>query len=224
MLVCRIYEAHSHDKIVYGSCNIRGYEQGGWFPINSFGFGFESKDKAGGSKPTGAQGPAGNSPATRTGTAPGPSSQQKGSSDNGAEESKISISKPVDTGTCDLMKLAMQDRKKTKGRESKLQADIHLLSFIEISSGARATFPNLMVHLEGVLVKNWRVNASGDERAEEELDLQYDRAAMKYVATTDGRVFIKCPPRGWDQTEDKEFTWESGWAQFTNQMKFVDRV
>jgi hypothetical protein len=226
MLVCKIYEDPTgKDKKVYGSCNIKGYETGGWFPINSFSFGFEAKEKGGANKSAGGKGGAGgaNSGAPAGGSS-ATSSQQKGSSDSGSEESQIRIEKPVDTGTCDLMKLAMQDRKKTKGRESKLQADIHLLSFIEISGGARATFPNLMIHLEGVLVKNWEVTGSADERAEESLALQYDRAAMKYVATRDGKEYMDCPARGWDQHEDKEFDWGSNWKQYTKNLLFVPRV
>jgi hypothetical protein len=222
MLVCRIYESESGSgRKVHGSCNIKGYEGGGWFPINSFGFGFEPKEKGRRDRGDGGKGAGGGTPGGRQAPPVALSPQQKGPSDKDTEDSVVNITKPIDTGSCDLMQLAMEDRKKKKGIESKLQADIHLLSFIDIA-GRRSTFPNLMVHLEAVLVKNWKVNASGDDRPEEDLELRYDRAAMKYVATTDGKVFIDCPARGWDQTGDKPFTWVDGkWKEFTQNMQFV---
>jgi hypothetical protein len=72
-----------------------------------------------------------------------------------------------------------------------------------------------MIHLEGVLIKQWRVNASGDERAQEELELQYDRAAMHYVSTKDAKEFRYYGPRGWNQTTDKPFIWQEGmWKDY----------
>jgi type VI protein secretion system component Hcp len=224
MLVCRIYETDGKRK-VHGSCTVRGYEAGGWFPINSFGFGFdpEKHQKKGRDKNDGGKGPGGGTPGGRPSTPIALAPQQKGLSAKDTDDSTVKISKPIDTGTCDLMQLAMEDRKKKKGIESKLMADIHLLSFIDIA-GRRATFPNLMVHLEAVLVRDWNVEASGDDRPEESLELRYDRAAMKYVATTDGKVFIDCPARGWDQTADKSFTWEdSKWKDFTKNMEFKNK-
>jgi hypothetical protein len=218
MLVCKVYETES-GCLVAGSCFIKGYEQGGWFPINSFGFGFEHKDKGGkaGANKT-AQGGGGNANA-RPRVALSGQGNQSGASESETEESKVSINKFVDTGTCDLMALAMRDRKKKKGRESKVKADIHLLSIVEVRGGDRFTFPNLMIHLEGVLVRNWKLDASGDERGEESLDLQYDRVAMNYTSTGDGKIFAFCAPRGWDQTEDKEFTWGNNWDKYLEKLK-----
>jgi hypothetical protein len=224
MLVCRIYETDGKRK-VHGSCTVKGYEAGGWFPINSFGFGFDpDKQRERRNKTDGGKGPGGAGSGGRQGTPIALAPQQpKGLSAKETDDSVVSISKPIDTGSCDLMQLAMEDRKKKKGIESKLQADIHLLSFIDIA-GRRATFPNLMVHLEAVLVRDWKVEASGDDRPEESLELRYDRAAMKYIATTDGKVFIDCPARGWDQTGDKPFTWEDGkWKEFTKNMDFKNK-
>jgi hypothetical protein len=221
MLLCRVYEDPSK-LLVTGSCNIKYYDDMGWFPIESFSFGFEHKEKnkgAGNNKQGGgsANRSAGGGTATGPG-APRPApNQQHGSTDSSAEQSKIGISKPVDSATCDLMFLAMRDRNKKKGDESKIQADIHLLAFLD---GPRLSYPSLMIHLAGVLIKNWRVNASGDERAGEELEFQYDRAAMQYVSTKDAKEFKYFGPRGWNQTTDKEFT-EGPWKEYMGHLSAV---
>jgi hypothetical protein len=227
MLVCRIYEDVSA-LLVTGSCNIRHYDTKGWFPIESFSFGFEHKDKdkgAGNNKQSGGSANRSAGGGTSTGSgAPRPATgQQQGSSDSSAEQSKVGISKPIDTATCDLMFLAMRDRNKKKGAESKIQADIHLLSVVD-AVGPRWSYPSLMIHLEGVLIKNWRVNASGDERAGEELELQYDRAAMHYVSTKDAKEFRYYGPRGWNQTTDKEFTWEGQWKEYVGHLSNLSKV
>jgi hypothetical protein len=224
MLLCKVYDGPNGKSLVTGSCNIRYYDKDGWFPIESVGFGVDAKDKGGGNNRQGgasAKRPAVGGAGARPTAPPPAASPQKGASDREPpDETKISISKLVDTGTCDLMFLAMRDRNKPKGQASKIQADIHLLSVVD-AVGSRWSYPNLMIHLEGVLVTSWRVNASGDERAEEELELKYDRVAMKYVSTKDAKEFMYYGPRGWDQYTDEPFTWAGQWNQYLDHLSHL---
>jgi hypothetical protein len=218
MLVCRVYE-HAKKPLVAGSCNMRDYDEGGWFPINSFDFGIESESKSS-KKAVGANGAAPTNAGGRPiALAPAHGHSRGASESDDKDTSKCTIGKLVDMGTCDLMKLAMEDRKETKCRDSKKRADIHLLSIVDIAGGSRFTFPNVMVHLEGVLVKDWKFNADGDDRGTENLSLQYDRVAMNYVSTGDGKIFVFGNARGWDQTEHKPWDWGNNWDQFLHRIK-----
>ena len=113
----------------------------------------------------------------------------------------MTLSKEIDATTCYLMWLAMVERKSKKGVHDKSTADIHVLSSVTIDN-RRHIYPSLMIHLEGVAVQAWSVSASGDERPSENIGLKYDKAAMNYRATPDGKQFQDHPPGGmsWDQT------------------------
>ena len=54
-----------------------------------------------------------------------------------------------------------------------------------------------------VLVRGWNINAQGDDRPTETLQLWYDKAAMKYFSTTDGEIWAQGGiTSGWDQSID----------------------
>ena len=67
--------------------------------------------------------------------------------------------------------------------------------------------------------KDWKFSADGDDRGTETLSFQYDRVAMNYVSTGDGKIFLFGNPRGWDQTEHKPWDWGNNWDKFLKRIK-----
>jgi type VI protein secretion system component Hcp len=216
MIVARIYKSSGspNDK-VKGSCTIAGYreEDGdanakGWFAANSFNFGFDAKQQdsdANGSQPRASQ-PRANAGA---GSGSGQNSVQPKSSDKQKSEvfSAISISKEVDSATSYLMFLAMEERKSKKGVDSGIHADIHILSSVDVQQQKRFIYPSLMIHLEGVRVEEWNIEGSGDERPSENVQLKYDRAAISYQKTRDGKTFEAANTSGWDQVKNASWSY-----------------
>ena len=78
-------------------------------------------------------------------------------------------------------------------------------------------FPYLMITLDRVLIKGWEISAQGDDRPTENLTLWYDRAAMRYFRTTDGKVWNSVEPKGWDQHADEEWIPSDGEAPYFKQ-------
>ena len=76
-----------------------------------------------------------------------------------------------------------------------------------------------MITLDRVLVKGWSINASGDDRPGENLELWYDRAAMRYYRTIDGSVWIGGDVSGWDQYKNEEWKPSDGEAKYFVQPK-----
>jgi hypothetical protein len=223
VIVARICDKNGKPIVQTGSSRIEGHRgEDGWFPIESFNFGFleksdDKKDPAGGAK--GQPGAGGKSPAA-------PPSPAGGKGEKGKDFSELSLEKQVDTVTCLLMVLAMKERKSKKGvsrdQETKLEADIHIISSVHVDQKAeRCTFTNLMIHLEAVNILGWEIRGSGDSRPTETIKLRYDRAAMIYVKTPDGKtVDPLIGPKGWDQTksvefDEGEFNWSrSKWEKY----------
>jgi type VI protein secretion system component Hcp len=73
------------------------------------------------------------------------------------------------------------------------------------STDPRFIFPYMLITLENVLVKSWNITASGDDRPSESISLWYDKAAMRYYRTKDGKVWIGGQVSGWNQKENKEW-------------------
>jgi type VI protein secretion system component Hcp len=189
-----------------GSCMIPNYVD--WFPVESFGFGFDPQTDSDNSTQTNGNSNGKNSKGSSA-TSPSPSTSP---SDREKYFTEVKLEKLVDLASCYLMQLAFEERKKKKGGdskiESKLTADIHVLSSATVDkSTSRHIFPSVMIHLEAVVVKGWDLNASGDERPTESVDIGYDRAAMKYVHTSDGKVYDELPPKGWDQANHVPWIW-----------------
>jgi hypothetical protein len=210
MIVARIRDAGK--IVVTGSCNIDRYsgQDDGWFPVESFNFGFtedaaqEDNDpspKAGPPKPSGNSAPGG-----------GPKGQGGGKKKD-KDFAELSLEKQIDTATCSLMYLAMEERKSKRGivksqggKARDLNADIHALGLIQSSqTKERCVYPLIMIHLEAVNILGWGIQGSGDNRPSENIKLRYDRAAMVYCATSDGLKFMMHGPRGWDQTTNEGF-------------------
>jgi hypothetical protein len=210
MIVAKLTE--SGHPIATGSCHIKGYDTGGWFPIESFTFGFDpdkgKKSRAGKGQGVGAVGSQNGAMNVRSQASLNGSAS---TTNNQSLETTVSLAKQIDTATCDLMFLSMRDQEKKTGDESFIKADIHVLSSVKITrpgSTAAHVFPNLMIHLAGVLVKQWNVQGNGDDRPTEDVTLLYDRSAIQYVHTKDGKLFMPHRARGWDQTKHLPFEFD----------------
>jgi type VI protein secretion system component Hcp len=209
MIVARICDTSGFPIVASGSCKIDNYDGApdGWFPIDQFSFGFHAKEEDTDPSAHPAKPPA--SKQNGTGHAPSPAGGKKGKSD-----AELRISKLIDTSTCILMTRAMSERKYKKGvakdQETPITMDIHIISSAAPDiKKARSHFTSLMVHLEAVNIQNWDISGSGDSRPTENVTVRYDRAAMIYVATKDAETFHVVGPKGWDQTENKEWTWNA---------------
>lgn len=198
------------EKYHYGTDNV------GWFPIESMNFGFQTVTESAADKTSGTPQTGG----TRSGPQPPPAPKAppaKGGKAGGESFTTITVSKFVDGTSTALMKFAMEDRKKTKADEKKLRkADFHFLHSVvgdrseigkptEYGRSGRFVFPYLMITLESVLIKGWNITASGDDRPTETLELWYDKAAMRYYYTNDGRVWNGGHAAGWDQSKNDEW-------------------
>jgi len=209
MIVARICNEKGKPLVGSGSCHIARYDgkDDGWFPVDSFDFGFNPKQDE--SNEPGAQ-----RPAQATGAKQGPPAhpQAPGGGKKGDKKdfAELQISKQLDTATLSLMLLAMQERKAKKGvgeKSTVLHADIHTISSMSFAKQDRFHYTSLMIHLEAVNVQSWKINGSGDSRPTENVSLRYDRAAMIYVSTGQGKDFLVVGPKGYDQTANEPWTW-----------------
>jgi type VI protein secretion system component Hcp len=114
--------------------------------------------------------------------------------------STLSLVKSIDSASCDLMFFSMQDRLKTKSTGDPLTADIH---FVEVVGADTKPVPYLRIRLENVLIKSWGIEADKDDRPTEKVLLKFDRAAMQYHATSDGKTFEPAGKKGWDQVSNQ---------------------
>jgi len=215
MIVARIVDKAGTAIAASGSVEIDKYniKTHGWFPIDSFSFGLQQKDKndqgAHGAKPVALGKASGSAPAPAPGAGKGGDNQKP----------ELTLQKLIDTATCSLMVLVMEVRGNKKGVGEKsipLNADIHVLSSMSIEKEPeRFTYTSLMIHLEAIDIKSWTIQASGDSRPTENVTLRYDRAAMVYVPTDGEHFQPHVGPKGWDQTENKRFDVEwTGWRDF----------
>ena len=212
------------DGIKAGGCTIQGGSdmqdyryaepEVGWFPIESASFGFPSESEAksnasqsGSSSQNRNNQGNGDSGSARTRVAAPSISESK----DGDPETKISIGKFVDAVTVTLMKIAMENKKNKKKTDKKkqnvLKADLHFLDSVsdKDDTKSRFVFPYMMIHIEDALIKNWQINAQGDERPQETLELWFDKVAMKYFKTTDGKVWNRTGCNGWDQHKNESW-------------------
>lgn len=200
-----------------------GQSDAGWFPIDSLQFGFNGQTE---SSAGGNGGGSGNSNGSGgSGGGSGNSSQSSSSSGSGGSKSEedftqLSISKHVDAATTHLMGYAMEDRKVTKADEDKLRkADIHFIDSVRMNTSGtdQFIFPYLMITLDRVLIKGWEISSQGDDRPTESLTLWYDRCAMRYFRTSDGKVWTSVEPKGWDQQANEPWVPSDGEAPYFKQ-------
>ena len=219
MIVARICDSSGKALVNVGTIRLAPYDGAadGWFPVDGFNFGFQDRGKDGGGGGGGAGGGAGAHAAPAKGGAPSHGAGPAGGHGKGGSEdfAELSIEKQVDTVSASLMLLAMKERKSKKGTsrdsETKLEADIHVVSSISLEKQqeGRFTYTSLMIHLEAVNIMSWDIRGSGDSRPTENVKLRYDRAAMIYFATAQGQTFLPVGPYGWDQTANSEFNWNT---------------
>jgi type VI protein secretion system component Hcp len=184
---------------VLGMCEINPYgdgacTEGGWYPVNSASFGFESAGSES-SEVTSQNGKSGAS-----------ASQKKtAASSEGSKDSEIKIEKNVDFSTANLMKVAMNCRsKRGKDKMTLTDADIHFVGTTRRDDGIH-TWAFLRIHLEAVVIKSWNLSASGDQRPTESITLGYEKIAMCYAGTADARIQDAKQNAGWDQAQNKDW-------------------
>lgn len=162
---------------IKGSCELPAYKE--WMPLTQVSFGFERERNKMESKDGGMD-----------------------FEDVRPDDiSTVTLDKFVDSASCELMALSMQDRLKTKGQNKPLNADI---SFLQTIAGQ--VFPFIQIVMENVLVKSWSLDGSGDERPTEQVVLWFEKVAMQYQFTEDGKTFSPAIRKGWDQKENKSWT------------------
>jgi type VI protein secretion system component Hcp len=181
-----------------------GESSAGWFPVESMNFGFQTVTESAAETTSSGQTTGGTVQAqTNTNTAPA----KGGKGGSGESFTTIQVSKFVDGTTTSLMRFAMQDRKVTRAdQKSMRKADFHFIHSVmgeDSVWNTRFVFPYMMITLENVLFKGWSVSASGDERPAETFELWYDKAAMRYYRTKDGRVWTGGDISGWDQSKNE---------------------
>ena len=164
---------------VAGDVQIPGYDNKKWFVAESFGFGVGKSVQASDSK----------------------QDIEIGRQD----EQELSIEKSVDVATVYLMHRAMKGRSGA-GDSGFFTLDIHLIQTVSDASSPVKAF--LKIRIENAMIKSWDVSASGDDRPTESLRIWFNRAAMKYRTSTDGKKFETHGPLGWDEQQNKE--WKPG--------------
>ena len=207
MIVARLYDGAWPSGAAKGSCGIAGYQD--WFPVESFGFGFEPPKPESEKKTS----PGGKETQAGARTPPSAASSVK---EPEKDFTSVRISKPVDSATSYLMQMACEDRKETVGTaKSKRMADVHVLGSMQVGAESYIV-PWVMVHLEVVLVHGWSMDASGDERPSESVELWYERASMVYVFHDKKQGLFRSEQRGWDQKKHGPWRCPNGQTVFND--------
>lgn len=124
------------------------------------------------------------------------------------ETQELSIDKSTDAATVYLMQLAMKSRSESAGAQP-VHIDIHLVqNRTELDGTVDPDKPiraYLKIRIENALVQSWKLSASDDERAEESLSIWFNKAAIKYYGSKDGKTFTTYGPVGWDQYGNTDF-------------------
>ena len=115
--------------------------------------------------------------------------------------------------TVNLMQLAMESRMTPTGNEAPLVADIHFVGSLR-GEDKTNVFTFLRIHLESVEIKSWKVDGSGDTRPTETFTLRYEKGAMCYQSTPDGKFRDPKAIAGWNQKENKP--WSTTTQYFPN--------
>lgn len=128
-----------------------------------------------------------------------------------ANPRELQIDKTVDAATVYLMHAAMKARK--GGTEQEVSVDIHFCQnrdYEALENADKKVRPYLKIRLENAYISTWGIDGSDDERPTESLTLCFNKAAMSYRASVDGKVFQTYGPHGWDQEANVDWT-PSGW-------------
>jgi type VI protein secretion system component Hcp len=179
---------------VIGMCELDGYDKlrwrpGGWFPIDDFSFQIK---------------PASNDSTGRNGR-----NTDTGNNDSAKKtKASVTVNKPVDSATCNLMFLSMVHKAGARGLPSlsaaekkkltNLMVDIHYVGSVSTKKGV-STVSHYLVHLEKVEIKEWSIQASGDSRPGESLELLYEKAATCYRGLGESGIVQPEDIAGWDQ-------------------------
>lgn len=124
------------------------------------------------------------------------------------ETQELSIDKTTDSATVYLMQLAMKSRSESASAQP-VNIDIHIVEPYSKADGstdeAKPMRAYLKIRIENALVQSWKLNASSGDRPEESLSIWFNKAAIKYYGSKDGKTFTTYGPVGWDQYGNKDF-------------------
>ncbi len=124
------------------------------------------------------------------------------------EVTELEIEKSIDAATVYLMQLAMKSRSQSAGRQP-LNIDIHLAqnrNDLDGQSDSKKPVRAFMkIRIENAIVQEWGLTASEDGRPDESLKIWFNKAAIKYYATKDGKTYKTYGPVGWDQYGNVDF-------------------
>ena len=121
----------------------------------------------------------------------------------------LCFDKNVDEATVYLMHAAMKNRTKTDGPTT-FCIDIHFIQsrrYEDTRKDNDIPAPYLKVRIENAILQDWKISGSNDERPTESIEIWFNKAAMKYYATDDGKEFKTHGPLGWDQQANE--SWKS---------------
>lgn len=109
-----------------------------------------------------------------------------------AEAAPVNVKKAFDVASCDLMKMA------TGGGVSPDACEIHFIESGQTSGHGTEYSPFLEIKLERPVVKKWSIDASGDERPSENIELMYNKIVMVYTSLDAKGSATKSSEKGWD--------------------------
>ena len=176
---------------VKGMCEIVGYDKdkwelGGWFPLSSISL-------------------------------TTPRGEEDNQEDSKKKQNEVSVTKSVDGGSVHLMMQAVYARERNK-EEHPLrdnEIEIHFVGSLAGQSSESGVFTFLMLHLEETYITSWQVSGSGDDRPTENFTIGYERMAMAYYGTVDGKVQDQAEINGWQQGRDADsLAWTPGDLEF----------
>ncbi len=85
--------------------------------------------------------------------------------------------------------------------------DIHVIEPKHLAADDANTKPVkafLKIRIENAIVQTWSISGS-DSRPSETISIWFNRAAMKYASSSDGKTFQVHGPLGWDQFKNQDW-------------------
>ena len=115
------------------------------------------------------------------------------------ELQECTISKSMDTASCDLAKKAISG-------SSCGTADIKFVETITKDDNSMHNIVYLCYKLDNVFIKSWSTSGDGDDRPTEDIGLWYNKIAFAYYATEDGKTFTQGGDCKWDKVKSKPWS------------------
>jgi type VI protein secretion system component Hcp len=84
-----------------------------------------------------------------------------------------------------------------------------IIEFVEVAGGTVLGKPvcYLRYKLDRCFIKSWTTSGDADDRPTEDVAFYYNRIAMEYFTTTDGKTFKPGGEMSWDNVKGEKWTW-----------------